>query len=437
MGAIPQLASPLPSKLPAQIGDYRILREIGRGGMAIVYEAEQQSLGRRVALKVLLRQMARDARSLERFQREARATARMHHTNIVPVFEVGNDQEHVFYAMQLITGQGLDVVIDELRRLRDASCPDVPRSKKQPSASHPSAARQNERNRASSIAKSLMSGRWRPEILTQNGSDDSPSISSKTHAARSLGAAETVTRQSRSTSSVALPGTTDLSTAESDRRAYFLSVAQVGLQAASALSYAHARGIIHRDVKPSNLLLDEAGTVWVVDFGLAKTGDGAMTHTGDLLGTIRCMSPERFRGSCDARADVYSLGLTLYEMLLLKPAFTSSDQLKLIDQIDRVEATSPRSVDPRIPRDLETIILKAIDKEPNRRYPSADEMAEDLDRFIHDEPIQARRVSMVERVARWSRRNKRLAAALSVSALLFLLINIAGPIVTWQLASLN
>ena len=138
-----------------------------------------------------------------------------------------------------------------------------------------------------------------------------------------------------------LPGQSDISTAESNYRAYFLSVAQIGLQAAGALSYAHARGIIHRDIKPSNLILDAAGTVWVTDFGLAKTSDQQMTQTGDILGTIRYMSPERFRGQCDVRADIYALGLTLYELLVLKPAFHSSDRLKLIDMASKTEPTAP------------------------------------------------------------------------------------------------
>ena len=194
-----------------------------------------------------------------------------------------------------------------------------------------------------------------------------------------------------------LPGGTPVSSVEPSgrRQPFFRSVAQIGRQAAQGLAYAHARGIVHRDIKPSNLLLDIAGIVWITDFGLAKAGDDGLTATGDILGTLRYMAPERFRGEGDGRADIYALGLTLYELLTLRPAFDSSDRLKLIDQIQTEEPARPRSLDHRIPRDLETIVLKAIDKEPGRRYASADAMAEDLRRFLDDEAILARPVSAV------------------------------------------
>ena len=176
-------------------------------------------------------------------------------------------------------------------------------------------------------------------------------------------------------------------------------MAQIGRQAAQGLAYAHARGIIHRDVKPSNLLLDSSGVVWIADFGLAKADDDGLTATGDILGTIRYMSPERFRGEGDARSDVYALGLTLYELLTLRPGFESSDRLQMIEQIKTEEPPRPRMVDDRIPRDLETIVLKAIEKEPDKRYATADAMAEDLRRYLDDEPVLARRTTAVERYA--------------------------------------
>ena len=383
-----------------QVGDYRILGEVGRGGMGVVYEAEQQALGRRVALKVLPRSVAGDGSAQVRFQREAKAAARMHHTNIVPVFDVGQDGEHLYYAMQLIHGQGLDLVIQDLKRLRarGAAAPVVA----------------EDRDAERSIAASLVAGKFERENLAPEGEADS-----KATAAYEGGAP----------SSAMLPGQSDISTATSDRGAYFRSVAQIGVQTASALSYAHGRGIIHRDIKPGNLILDAAGNVWVTDFGLAKTGDSAMTHTGDILGTVRYMSPERFRGQCDVRADVYALGMTLYEMLTLKAAYASGDRLKLIEMIRQSEAASPRSFDPRIPRDLETIVMKAIDKDPKRRYQSADELGEDLQRFVNDEPIKARRVGSVERFTRWCRRNPAVAG---LTAAVLLLMAVGTAVSIWQ-----
>jgi WD40 repeat protein/serine/threonine protein kinase len=382
-----------------QVGDYRILGEIGRGGMGVVYEAEQQALGRRVALKVMPRTSAGDGSAQVRFQHEAKAAARMHHTNIVPVFDVGSDGEHLYYAMQLIHGQGLDLVIDDLRRLRAQST-----------------AAPTDKAADQSIAASLVAGRFERENLAAPGPDD---------------AGATAAFEGSAPSSAMLPGQSEMPTATSDRRSYFRSVAQIGVQTASALSYAHGRGIIHRDIKPANLLLDTTGNVWVTDFGLAKTGDSAMTHTGDILGTVRYMSPERFRGQCDVRADVYALGMTLYELLTLKAAYSSGDRLKLIELIRQTEAASPRSLDARIPRDLETIVLKAIEKDPKQRYHSADEMAEDLQRFVNDEPIKARPTGSAERFGRWCRRNPGLASALSAAALFLVL----GTLVSSLLAA--
>jgi hypothetical protein len=223
-----------------------------------------------------------------------------------------------------------------------------------------------------------------------------------------------------------LPGRTDLSATDPDRRRYFRSVARIGQQVAGALAYAHDRGVIHRDIKPSNLLLDAAGVVWVTDFGLAKTDEEGLTHTGDILGTLRYMAPERFRGACDARADTYALGLTLYELLVLRPAFESPDRLKLIEQVRNQEPARPRSLDPRIPRDLETIVLKAIAKEPKDRYPSADALGEDLRRSLADEPIQARAVGPLERAWSWAKRRPSEAALVLVSAVAALALVVAG-----------
>ncbi len=347
--------------IPEKIGDYRIIGELGRGGMGVVYEAVQESLGRRVALKVLPHQSHLLSHSRLRFQQEARAAAKMHHTNIVPIFEVGEDGNHVFYAMQLILGRSLDHVIEELKYAG--------------SGTH-------------------------VEKLVQPPSNAGAAPSGSNHSA----------------SSIIREGLNDSSS--SKRRHFYRSVAKIGMQVADALAYAHARGVIHRDIKPSNLLLDAEGVVWVTDFGLAKIEDEGLTQTGDFLGTLRYMSPERFRGKCDVRADIYALGLTLYELLLQRPAFEASDRLKLIQWINESTPVNPRLVDSRIPRDLETIILKSIEKEPKRRYNSAKSLEQDLGRFLSDEPIQARRISMAEQAVRWARRNKGVAASLAALAVM-------------------
>ena len=231
-------------------------------------------------------------------------------------------------------------------------------------------------------------------------------------------------------SSAVLPGGTQLSSVESGRRAYYRSLAHIGRQVAGALAYAHARGIVHRDIKPSNLLLDTDGVAWIADFGLAKGDEEGLTHSGDILGTLRYMAPERFRGESDARADIYALGLSLYELITLHPGFDSSDRLKLIQQVKTEEPARPRAIDPRIPRDLETIVLKAIEKEPKARYSSAEAMSEDLRRFLADEPIKARQVSAAERYWRWARRNPVIATLGGVLAgvLVAVLIGLAWAV---------
>jgi WD40 repeat protein len=438
----------------SRVGDYRILRVIGRGGMGVVYEAEQISLGRRVALKVLPRQISSDWMVLERFRREARAAARLHHTNIVPVYEIGQDGDIRFYAMQFIQGQGLEVVIAELRRLRDRArtesgkdtaeeCRPLKRSgaHSRPAIEGTSRAGEVEvsavvplifgsrldpggrRAEQTEAVQSTLAFRPSGDLTTLAGNGINlriadaadPALMQTESAearggaasgdalARGAGVCGTRSVSATSSTSALLPGGTQLSSVESGRRASFHSLARIGLQVAAGLAYAHARGIVHRDIKPSNLLLDTEGVVWITDFGLAKGDDEGLTLTGDILGTLRYMAPERFRGEADARADVYALGLSLYELVTLRPGFGSVDRLELIEQIKTAEPPRPRTIDARIPRDLETIVLKAIEKDPRARYQSAEAMGEDLRRFLADEPVKARRASAAERFARWAR----------------------------------
>ncbi len=432
------LKTPAPTVSLRQIGDYRIVGEIGRGGMGVVYEAEQVSLGRRVALKVLPRHAAADRMTLERFRREARAAARLHHTNIVPVFEVGQDGDIRFYAMQFIQGQSLDAVITELRHLRIHS------QSRGDGEDKPKGGRET-RTLAPSVAHSILAGGFLPEgdVRTTSGNVNERTAAEPASAALALARAAAIgveateagplsefAPDSSSTptpvSTAVLPGGTQLSVAEMSRRVLHRSVAHIGRQAASALAHAHARGVIHRDIKPSNLLLDTDGVVWVTDFGLAKAEDDGLTQTGDVLGTIRYMAPERFSGQADPRSDVYALGLTLYELLVLRPAFDSPNRLALIEQVRSVDPPRPRSIDPRIPLDLETIVLKAVEKDAKARYASADAMSEDLRRFLADEPIHARQISNRERYWRWARRNPVIATLGGVLTALLVAVTVGS-----------
>jgi eukaryotic-like serine/threonine-protein kinase len=394
-----------------QLGEYRILREVGRGGMGVVYEAEQQSLGRHVALKVLPTHGLLNPTFLERFRREAKAAARLHHTNIVPVFGVGECQAgdagtpvH-YYAMQFIRGEGLDKVLHDLRRLRH-----VRQAMGENGAPAATLAE-------GSIAGSLLNGQFGvgPAIP-----DDAPPLACRTDCPSVLQPEQT----SAPTSAIeSVPGS-GLSTASSVAD-YYRSVARIGLQVADALAYAHRQGVLHRDVKPSNLLLDTQGIVWITDFGLAKT-DGAdeLTHTGDIVGTVRFMAPERFDGRSLPQSDVYGLGVTLYELLTLRAAFDDTNKGRLIQKVLHEPPLPPRKIEPAVPRDLETIVLKCLAKEPAERYATVDGLAEDLRRFLADRPIKARRTPWRERSWRWCRRNPVVAGLLAAVAVL--LVAVAG-----------
>jgi eukaryotic-like serine/threonine-protein kinase len=414
-----------------KIGDYRLLREVGRGGMGVVYEAEQESLGRRVAIKILPAGALMDPRRLRRFQREARSAAKMHHTNIVPVFGVGEHEGTHYYVMQFIQGLGLDDVLDELKRLKET---------KSGLASGPteSGSRRSDRYddhdiSAADVARSLATGKFAPDEPGRHSRSTqslTPPLTADWSPSNGSDQVERHLESDRSDSSSSVGSSSDTWSANSgwttmadSDRGYWRSVARIGLQVAQALDYANRQKIVHRDIKPSNLLLDLKGNIWVTDFGLAKAGGDAedLTHTGDIVGTIRYMAPERFAGRCDARADIYSLGLTLYELLALRPAFEGSDRHRLIQRVTQVDPPRLRKLNRAIPRDLETIIHKAIAREPERRYSSAEAMAEDLQRLLDDKPIQARRIGPIERLARWCRRNPgvaSLAAALVLSLFL-------------------
>ena len=428
---------------PSRLGDFRIIREVGRGGMGVVYEAEQVSLGRRVALKVLPRQLLLDARVQQRFEREAKAAAKLHHTNIVPVFGVGEHEGTHYYAMQFIPGRGLDEVLAELKQIRLDS-PGIPL----PSVSLRIAHRPDRLGK--DVARSLMAGQFVSHTVADSSYDPDQTVAAASADAVAIGTAaienipggkrtgdaETASESARldvslaSPSSVILRGQSSSSSSTRLRKhTYWHSVAQIGIQAAQALQYAHEQGVLHRDIKPSNLMLDLYGTVWVTDFGLAKAEDAQnLTEHGDILGTIRYMPPEAFEGRFDGRSDVYSLGMTLYQLLALRPAFEEPDRHRLIKLVTTAEATPLHRINPQIPLDLVTIVHKAIDRDPKHRYPTPGEMAEDLHRFLEDVPIRARRISTVERCVRWARQNQLLATTIAVAASLVLALAVSSTI---------
>lgn len=356
----------------ACLGDFRIVREIGRGGMGVVYEAEQLSLGRRVALKVLPFAAILDQRQLQRFKNESQAIATLHHNHIVPVYSVGCERGVHYYAMQYIEGCTLARLIRQLRH-----------DQRPPSA---------------------------------EGEADLPSENIETQPIAAL--------------------STHLSTGSPE---FYRSVARLGVQAAEALQYAHEEGVVHRDIKPSNLLLDQRGHLWVADFGLAQVhGGGNLTMSGDMLGTLRYMSPEQVAGKklLDHRTDVYSLGVTLFELLTLQPVFSGHDRPGLIRHITEEKTPSARQRCRQIPADVDTILVKAMAKEPESRYQSATELAEDLTCFLNHKPIRARRPRWGDHARGWIRRNPTLFTTLAIIALLLSALAVVGPLMAVKHAKL-
>lgn len=403
------------SEMPSQLGDFHIQREIGRGGMGVVYLAEQHSLGRLVALKVLAPELMASPRTVERFRREAQAAAGLHHTNIVPVFGTGEDRGRHFYVMQFIEGQSLDRVLGTLNPSgtvgETETITDGGESVEEPESPFALCS-------AEQMALHLIHGRIESssvlpreaETPTAEWTGDSPDTAADT-SQRSASAESRMHRQSKG---------------RPLGRRYWRNVAAVGMQAALAVHYAHRQGTLHRDIKPGNLMLGQSGTVWVTDFGLAKLAEqDDLTRPGDMIGTLRYMAPEQLEGISDRRTDIYSLGLTLYELLTLRPAFDATQRGMLLRQVSHDTPPRPRNLNRTIPRDLETIVLKATAREPERRYESAGDLAEDLQRFLDDRPIRARRVSPLEHGWRWCRRNPALASV-SVLALTLLVMVATG-----------
>ena len=353
--------TPLPCD-EKRLGDFRLLREIGHGGMGVVYEAQQISLDRRVALKVLPFAAVLDSKQIARFKNEAQAAAQLDHPNIVSVYAVGSDRGVHFFAMQFIDGQPLDRAIEELR--------DQPNRKlSQPDSSATS-------------SEPLL------EADSQTGSTN-----------RSF-----------------------LTEVSADGSGYFRTIMEIGIQAAEALHAAHGYGVVHRDIKPSNLLLDGEGKLWVTDFGLARCqSEKALTQTGDLIGTMRYMSPEQTLGQSalvDQRTDIYSLGATLYELLTLEPAFPGDDGPDLLRRLAEQDPRPLRSLQPRIPVDLQTVVHKAMARRREDRYTTAQEFADDLQRVLDGKPTIAKPPTIVDRITKWTRRHQGLVVSAAAVCLM-------------------
>ncbi len=312
------------------IGDFRLVRELGRGGMGAVFEAEQLSVGRHVALKLLFPHLGLSQSRLERFRREAVAGGRLAHPNVVTVHGVGEDDGVHWIALELVPGG--TTLADEIARLRGA--------------------------------RELPAGWYR-------------------------------------------------------------RVAELFAAVADALAVAHEHGVVHRDVKPSNVLIDPQGRPRVADFGLARLeGEASLSRTGEMLGTPFYASPEQIgarRGGVDARTDVFSLGATLYEALTLTRPFDGDTSHQVWAKIRELDPPDPRALRSRVPRDLAVIAQKALEKDPERRYPTLRAMADDLRRFVASEPIHARPPGKVSRAMKLVRRHPVWS---SVGAITFLALAI-------------
>ena len=377
-----------------RLGEFEIVREVGRGGMGVVYEALQTSLNRRVAVKVLPTTFAADRTRLQRFIVEAQAAAAVVHPHIVPVYAIGEDHGIPYYAMRLVDGSPLNILAHRVATQtafqdQDETDLDVPTSAKQhKSERSKSEARQAERSQASGSLtnRKPQSSTSEPQLLVD----------------------EPMTEQ-----------LLDLS--QNNRLAYHRAIACLGSQIARALDHAHQCGVVHRDVKPANLLLDHDGHIWVTDFGLAQFVEGpSVTRTGSAIGTLRYMSPEQAAGDrrrLDHRTDIYSLAVTLYELHTGRPAFPAQSPPALLQQIANDDPPKPRAVDASIPRDLETVLLKAMQKDPTERYATAAEFADDIDRFLEEKPIAARRPGVWGRLMKWTSRHPGMLAATLASLL--------------------
>ena len=385
---------------PRRFGPYRVVRSIGRGGMGEVYEAVEEPLGRRVAVKTIRRSQPTSTSLLLRFDRERRTLARLHHTNIVPIFATGCEEDLLYFAMPYLSGASLGQVI-KTARSRESSGEGLTRSSFEELLQE-AHSRSQSASEEPEVAAAEQPGPARPGVTepVAVGSPERPS------------------------SSTPSPGLHLLS------KTYIRTVVQVMAAVAKGVHHAHEAGVIHRDLKPSNIMVETGGHAWVLDFGLAalktascagpvafafapKGAESDASLTAGPLGTPPYMAPEQHRDGkqADIRSDVWGLGVTLYELLTLQRAFASGQAV--LDS----EPIPPRRHNPTLDRDLEAIVFKALRKNPDHRYPTALALADDLNRWLRHEPTTARPARMARRLALWSWRNPGWAAAIVVAAL--------------------
>lgn len=351
-------------EIPAQLGEFVLGKRLGSGGMGIVFVAEQLSLGRTVALKLVRPEQRFFPGARARFRREVEAVARLGDAGIVPIHCVGQDQGVDYFAMEYVRGASLGDVLAAVH----ATPPQD------------------------------LTGRDVAVVAAARGELPLPEPLPEVYA-----------------------GT------------WVQTCCRIVMRMARAVHHAHERGVVHRDLKPNNTMVTPDGRVLLLDFGLAAAaGTSRITRSGAVLGTLHYMAPEQLlEGTVDARTDVYALGVTLHELLALRPPFHETSQERLRQQILHGVAAPLRQQNPDVPRDVETIVAVARDRDPERRYPTAEALAADLERFLQHRPIQARPIGAWLRTVRWSQRHPALAMA---AGLLLLGLATTPVLVPWMRA---
>jgi serine/threonine protein kinase/WD40 repeat protein len=448
---------------PDRLGDYKIVRRLGSGGMGIVYEAEHEALSSRVALKVIHPKYRMRPDYLRWFLREARAAARLHHSNIVTVFDYGEHDGVCFYAMRLIAGHSLDKVIEDMKLLqRDVAAARAARQGKDRAASQirtslfdPTPVHEGAAGFAvRSVSVCLLQGQFETPLPDSTSSlvsslgagfeETAPAPGGATEAPEAV--AESLARTGLESNGQELPSAPSLSLISSSSSSlksswrYQLEIARIGAQVADGLDYAHKREVIHRDIKPHNLMLDALGNAWITDFGVAKLKQGEDRPSPETFaGTLRYMAPERLQGKSDGRDDIYALGASLYELLALRPVFEATHAHELIEKIQCDLPAPLGEINRQIHPDLAAIIARTLAKNPNDRYSTAGKLRDDLRRFIEGRPVEARPIHLYSRFWKWCNREPWLAGASLAAAAMLVALAIVSSLSadTWRRSAEN